>query len=346
MRRFWPVLVLILMTPLVAELLAGSTPLGQPVVLAFLVPIYLPLYGAGALLIRELVRRSGRGWGSILLLGATYGFIEEGFASQSLFNPTLYHAATWGIRFLGINWVFTEAVIIVHAVWTAAIPILLTELLFPAQRATPYLKRFGLVVTFICYALGVALLWLIARVSYGAGYEAPPLLPSLALLVALGLAVVALRVLPRSIPRPQIPMRAPHPWAIFLFIGISGFIWQALPFLWYIQPLFSNSPLVLVPALGVLVIAGAIAWLVKRWSQASDWSDLHLIALASGAIACHTLLGLLAVARTTPDRIGLAALGLAMTGLLVWLAIRIRRRVSQAEQAVKETEPSYSASDV
>lgn len=123
MHRLLPAFVLVLMAPLVAELLAGSTPLGQPIVLAIL----LPLYGACALLIRELVRRSGRGWTSILLLGAAYGFIEEGFATQSLFNPTLYHAADRGTRILGINGVFTTSVIVIHAVWSAAIPILLTE---------------------------------------------------------------------------------------------------------------------------------------------------------------------------------------------------------------------------
>jgi hypothetical protein len=142
----------------------GFDPLSQPTVLAILRPLYLLLYGAGALLIRELVRRSGRGWVSILLLGAAYGFIEEGFATQSLFHPTLYHAADWGACILGINGVFTTSVIVIHAVWSAAIPILLTELLFPGRRSTPYLGRGGLVGTSICYVLGVALLWFVAQV--------------------------------------------------------------------------------------------------------------------------------------------------------------------------------------
>lgn len=335
MRRRLPVFVLVFMAPLVAELLAGSTPLGQPLVLAFLLPIYLPLYGAGALLIRELVRRSGRGWASILLLGAAYGLIEEGFASQSLFNPKLYHAADWGARILGINGAFTESVLIVHAVWSAAMPILLTELMFPSQRATPYLGRVGLVVTSICYVLGVALLWLIARVSFAAGYEAPPLLPGLALLVALVLAVVALAVLPRKLPRPKLRINAPHPWTVFLVISISGLIWQASWFLWSIQPLFSAWPLVLVPTLGTLLIAGGVSWLVDRWSQAQDWKHLHLLALASGAVICHILIGLLAFAQTTADRIGLAVLGLAMAGLLTWLAIGIRHRVSPVDLPAK-----------
>jgi hypothetical protein len=59
--RFPAWLALVLITPLVAELLAGSTPLGEPAIAGTLLVVYLPLYGAGALLIRELTVRAGRG---------------------------------------------------------------------------------------------------------------------------------------------------------------------------------------------------------------------------------------------------------------------------------------------
>src|SRR5262249_42655250 len=153
MRRFLPVMVLIVMAPLVAEVLSGSTPITMPGLLL----IDLLIYGPGALLMRELVRRRGRGWVSILLLGVAYGLIEEGLALQSLFNPAYNNVSQWGARLLGINLVYTEVVIIIHVVWSATIPILLTELLFPARRTTPYLRRFGLVATSIWYLLGVAL---------------------------------------------------------------------------------------------------------------------------------------------------------------------------------------------
>lgn len=65
MGRFLPVMVLILLAPLVAEVLPGSTPLTMPGLLL----LDLLIYGPGALLIRELVRRRGRGWASILLVG-------------------------------------------------------------------------------------------------------------------------------------------------------------------------------------------------------------------------------------------------------------------------------------
>src|SRR3954452_13751890 len=110
MRRFLPAMVLVVMAFLVAELLPGSAPITQPLLWPFL----LLIYGPGALLIRELVRRCDRGWASILLLGAAYGFVEEGLALQSLFNPALYNAADWGARIFGINGVYAEAAIVIH----------------------------------------------------------------------------------------------------------------------------------------------------------------------------------------------------------------------------------------
>ena len=80
------------LTPLVSELALGST----PVRMAWLVLLWMPVYGAGVLLIRELVTRSGRGWPSILLLALAYEVVEDGIGLQALTSPHLYHAAAWG----------------------------------------------------------------------------------------------------------------------------------------------------------------------------------------------------------------------------------------------------------
>ncbi len=55
MKRIWPGIALFFIAPLVAEFLLGDLPidmLGSLLILA-------PLYGGGALLIREVVRRTG-----------------------------------------------------------------------------------------------------------------------------------------------------------------------------------------------------------------------------------------------------------------------------------------------
>ncbi len=94
MGRILPSIVLVSIAFIVAELLLGSASITQPILWPFL----LLIYGPGALLIRESVRRSKRGCESVVLLGAAYGFVEEGLALESLYNPTLYGAADWGAR--------------------------------------------------------------------------------------------------------------------------------------------------------------------------------------------------------------------------------------------------------
>src|SRR5918911_357793 len=140
LRRFAPVLVLVVLSPVVAEVIFGATPLTNPGAL-------LPdaaVYGCGALLIRELVRRRGLRWPSILMLGVAFGIVEEGLALQSLFNPNLVNAGDLGAHALGVNWVWTQWTLGYHAVWSISIPILLSELLFPARSSEPWIGRKGL----------------------------------------------------------------------------------------------------------------------------------------------------------------------------------------------------------
>jgi hypothetical protein len=73
LQRIAPALVLFLLAPLIAEVLFGATPITR---IGALIPV-VPLYGGGALLIRELARRRGGGWARIALLGAAYAIVEE-----------------------------------------------------------------------------------------------------------------------------------------------------------------------------------------------------------------------------------------------------------------------------
>ncbi|MGH7921493.1 MAG: hypothetical protein ACREQM_16350, partial [Candidatus Dormibacteraceae bacterium] len=80
--RFWgrvaPALLLLVLSPLVAEFLLGDLSVRSLYVLAYLIP----LYGGGALLIREVTRRSGRGWPTMVLLAIAYGIFEEGVCAR------------------------------------------------------------------------------------------------------------------------------------------------------------------------------------------------------------------------------------------------------------------------
>ena len=143
--------------PLVAEYLLGDFPL---TVLSPLL-IMAPLYGGGALLIRELARRNGRGWPTMLLLGAAYTLVEEGFATQSLFNPDylgmhmhlLDHA--WMPAF-GISAWWTLFMFNVHAFWSMGVSIALVEGLTPADAQKPWLGKIGFSIAALLFAAGIA----------------------------------------------------------------------------------------------------------------------------------------------------------------------------------------------
>jgi len=107
-RQNIPIITLVLLSPVIAELLSGSAP-----PLEFFHPfgfiVLVGLYGGGVLIVRELCIKWGKGWGSILLLGAAYGIIEEGLAVKSFFDPNwmdLGILGTYG-RWLGVNWVWS-----------------------------------------------------------------------------------------------------------------------------------------------------------------------------------------------------------------------------------------------
>ncbi|GAA2760695.1 hypothetical protein [Actinopolymorpha rutila] len=189
MTRTPPVLLLVLLASVVAELSIGDLPFTATGLVGFL--FLLPIYGAGALPAREVVRRRvATGWPAIALLGVAYGIVEEGIALQSLFSPTMYNGIgpAWGVRVLGVNGVYLVVQLLNHAVWSVTVPIALTDLAFPHRRGNPLLGRLGLAVTAVVFCLGVGLT-AAGRGTRDPGYSTPP-----ALLLAVGVAVAALVV--------------------------------------------------------------------------------------------------------------------------------------------------------
>ncbi len=141
LKRLRPVVLLALLSPLIAEFVSGSMSLREIGAL----PVLILMYGCGAILIREVARRTRRGWPCIFLLALAYGLIEEGIADQTLFNPHFH-----GLRLLDYGWIsplgigvpWTIYVLGIHIVWSIAVPIALAERAFPGD--TPWLGRIGL----------------------------------------------------------------------------------------------------------------------------------------------------------------------------------------------------------
>ncbi len=315
---------LLTLAPLIAEL-AFSTPVRY----AFLVLLWVPIYGGGVLLIREVVARTGRGWPSIVVLGLAYEVVEDGIGLQALSSPHLYHAAQWGGRLFGLNLPYWEVNAFYHVVFSATVPILVTNLLFPAHRHVPYLKRTGLVVTALVALFGVGLLRIVVPPSQDPGYTAPSwVLLGCVLLTAI-LFVVALVLVPRRCQHPRTDVRVPGGVALMLFgalgVGFELGLLYPLRVLGGRQPGFTHGWWVLVPmALGaVLAVTGYR--LIRRWSSSAGWTGRHALALAGGAMVAHSLFGILA-ATTTVDRVGLLVIAALTAGLCLLGARRLTRR--------------------
>ncbi|GAA1504077.1 hypothetical protein GCM10009677_40210 [Sphaerisporangium rubeum] len=352
-RAAW---LLAVITPVVAELTLGNPPLSR----IWLMLLWIPIYGAGTVLIRELVRRRRAGWPSILLLGLAYGIVEEGLVLQALSSPTMYGVAGWGPRVLGLNSAYAELNLVYHAVFSVALPILLTDLAFPLLRDRPYLNRTGLVVTAVVFVLGGLLLRVTVATSIDPGYQAPlAVMVGCVAAVAL-LTVLALRVLPPAAAdmpttprtsststsgtslasgastlsastsgtstdlRSTRPVTVPGPWVPGVVGLVAGFGYLALlfPFGGAAQPAFTHGGWVAVPMLGAAMVAVLTWWPVSRWTSGRQWTDRHSLWLAGGALTGHTAFGVVANAATVADKLELSALGLVVIGLLALLGRR------------------------
>lgn len=301
-----------LLAPVIAELMLGNIPLRQ----FWVFPIFMPIYGAGALLIREVTRRAGRGLPTMLALGIAYGLVEEGLVLQSLTSPHLYGAADWAPRILGLNTAYTELNVIYHPVFSITIPIILTELLFAGHGHRPYLRRGGLIATGIIAVLGAALLRVTVPPTEDPGYTMSPLATAI-ILAAASLVTIAAFAVVRVEPTHQ----APGSRATALWSGAAAFAFLALlfPFAGAKQSFFTHGAWAFLPMAAAAAIAFTAAWLFRRWSLTPP----HLLAAALGATVGHTLFGLIANAETTSDRVFLAVL----IALTVAVGARMSRRL-------------------
>lgn len=115
------------------------------------------LYGSGALIVRELAIVWKKGWLSIVLMGLAYGIVEEGLGAQSFTNPLwsgLDDPSAYS-RFLGVNWVWAEQIMIYHAMFSISLSILLVGLIFPSENPRRYLSNGTLSICFILIFLNV-----------------------------------------------------------------------------------------------------------------------------------------------------------------------------------------------
>lgn len=320
--RLTPAVLLFFLAPAIGELLSGSAPPAEFFSFFGLVALGI-LYGGGALLAREMTRRWGQGWPSLLLLGAAYGIIEEGLMVKSFFDPTWMDLGVLGVygRWGGVNWVWSLELTIYHAVFSIAIPVLLTTLAFPGQRQQAWLSPRGfrwMAALFVLNGIFITLFLTPYR---------PPVIPYLAAVSAVLWLVRRAQRLPH---REGLQGNSPlHRARWFYFAGFGATL--AFFFTNWVLP---NTSL---PPLATMLLTVVVAYLAyKRIRRAISVlllpRESHLLSLAAGALSFFIILAPLQEMDTTrPDNTqGMTLVGLSMLTFLIWLSRRIKHSTAPA----------------
>ncbi|MCK9317036.1 hypothetical protein [Methanoculleus sp.] len=245
--------------------------------------VMAPMYGGGALLIREVVRRTGRSWPGMIVLALAYAVLEEGIITQSLFNPGYLGENLLDYGFLpspGIALPWTLYVLTLHTVWSISVPIALVETLFPERRTIPWLGRPGLVITGILFAAGSIAIAAATLSTEAFVAPVPQLAAAVVIIIAL---IVAAFSLPPALHRPASTRPAPNAWTVGAFALAAGSIFMLTTIFTLTLRL---SPWWTPVALFLLLDAAVIA-AVLSWSGRQGWGDRHRLALAGGALLTY-----------------------------------------------------------
>lgn len=304
-ERLLAAATLLLLSPFVGEFVLGNSPAPE----LYLLPVLVPLYGAGALLARELGRRTG-GWPSIALLALAYGLLQPALIEMSLFNPG-FGGEDFSALFLpelGFSPHYALVFIGGHFIWSICLPILLVESIGSRDVATaPWLGRLGLIGVALLFVLGLAMY--LDEFQTTQRFVAPWSHLAVSALVVVALVTMALRWRPtRAAPR-------------------DG--WVPAPLLIGFGALLLSSAFFAAPedwsgiALKVVALAFA-AFCILRWTRSARWTWLHGSALAAGTMLTYVwgsfvLISLMG--RTTAfdfaAQIGVAALAIAVCAIAV-----------------------------
>jgi hypothetical protein len=332
----WPAaLALIFLSPIVGEMISGSTPpllFVQPFAL-----IFLPaMYGAWALLTHEVIARRHLGWGNALLLGAAFGVFQEALVVQTWFNyvspqSPSHDGGTYGlVAGTSLDWALNLT--IYHTVVSITVPLMLLAVFFPRRAPLPWLgpRRIVLVTLWMLLLCGALAVNAAFKQFASDGYSGPPLIPYL-LAAAFMLLLILLGVFVRiPAPRPNPAKRAPRLWtARLVYCG-----YMVLFFACSVVLPATGTPVVAAMAIMLLLFASAL-WRVRSWSACVGWNERHLLSIAIGVILYFTFIWgpLVEFILHLPARTGMTLVNLLIVAALLIFDQRLKRRLARQDEA-------------
>jgi hypothetical protein len=322
-RSIAAAITLFFVAPFVAEFLLGNL----PAKLLFALIVLAPMYGGGAILIRELTCRAHRGWPTMLLLGVAYALIEEGFIDQSLTNPDYLgiHGHFLDPAFvpaLGIGLWWLIFMFNLHVFFSIATSIALVESLFPSRRTTPWLGNIGLTIFTVLFLLGG---FAIARQTYMKDHY----LTSTPQIIGISIAAIALILIAFRLPAQLTPSEktsVPSPWTTALVALVCGFLMLIIPMHWGWG---AFAAFVSLDAAFLVILA--------TLSRRPAWQPIHTLSIAAGGALAYGLHAFIEnpviPVSNAAARIGNAIFLAIALAIIVLAARRTARASSIASQA-------------
>ena len=331
MRRRYagPIWTLIVLAPVIGEVLSGSTRLSF---LFALVPEMM-VWGCGALLCRELARRWQGGGPSLLCMGLALSVAEEFIIQQTSLAPLPFPGANAGYgRFWGVNWLYFLFMLGYESVWVVLVPVEVTELLFPARRSQPWLRKGGLIANCLVFVVGAYIAWFAwTQQALPKKMHVPPYHPpvstiaagvaAILLLMAVAYALRGVGLSNQNVSTHAVSKPAVNPWRPGLAALVMGSAWFQL-----ISLVFNRTLLpVWIPLAAGCAGALLTYLLILHWSTRRAWEDRQRWSIAFGAtLACVWVEYLSTVGWTRSDLVFkttldvLAVAGFLALGRKVW----------------------------
>ncbi|MDA2803240.1 hypothetical protein [Nocardiopsis suaedae] len=346
-RRDWTrplqLVALLCLSAIGAELLAAySDNTGDPGGIAFALVFFAALYGAPALLARELVRRRGWGWPSLLLLFAALGTAQACLIDQSLFSADYQGYEGWEeirqaslIPPLGISAYNAFSFIVGHIIYSFAAPVTLAEAWAPQRTREPWLGPFGTVAAVLAYAAAAALI-----VSDPESRSGSPAQLAVSAAVVVGFVVAAVLFGRRAAARtrrPPRPARRLPLWPVFATALLVALVIDLSPQDWGGVAL----GVAVTGGFGLALVAAARTW---GWSVRHSATAAFAFLLARGVMA-FTYFPLLGDVAPLPKYAHNTVMLLAVL-TAGWLALRYRPDTAEERSAHPQAKHLTNPTDI
>lgn len=324
--NFAPAILLMLFAPLLTEVLPGATRLGS----IFVFPIEVTVWGGGALLIRNAVRRWNLNWVAMLLLALSLSVAEEFLIQQTSVAPMVLQlkGVTYA-RFLGVNYVYLVWALIYETVFVVFAPVYLVELIFPQKRNDVWMNKAGLITVVFFFLVGSFLAWYSwTQIARPKVFHVPAYNPStIKVLLAAGsiilLTFLALGPYRNKLPQIKQPMNPPHN----LILGLVGAVWATLLFGLVLLAFgaFPEFP----PAVAIgggIILASAALYFVPQWTGSVTWNSLSTYSLIFGTTLGAWLAGFIGFIGADPADLYFKIItNVIAIGLMIGLYRRVAR---------------------